>query len=76
VSFEAYRDAATDCLRLARVTTDENARAGLLMMAQKFIDLASTGSSASARPSANEIILRKLIDEFNDAQMLKDLPRS
>jgi hypothetical protein len=70
VSFEEYRDAAAECLRLVRVTTDANAKAKLLMMAQKFIDRASAGSSAG------EIILRKLIDEFNNAQMLKDPRRS
>jgi hypothetical protein len=71
VSFEEYRDAAAECVRLARTTTDENAKAKLLMMAQKFIDRACAAGS-----SATEIILRKLIDEFNDAQMLKDRPRS
>jgi hypothetical protein len=29
-----YRVAASECLRLARMTTDENARASLLVMAQ------------------------------------------
>jgi len=58
-----FREAAAHCMEIAQTTTDRNARARLLLLAQKFIDLAGGSSS--------DLVLAKLIDEFNDAQMLK-----
>jgi len=58
-----FREAAAHCLEIAQTTTDRNARARLLLLAQKFIELAGGSSS--------DLVLAKLIDEFNDAQMLK-----
>jgi hypothetical protein len=57
------RAAAAHCLGIAQTTTDHNARTRLLLLAQKFNELA--GGSAS------DVVLAKLLDEFNDAQMLK-----
>ena len=36
-----FRKAALDCLRLAHTTTDHGTRAALLLMAQKWFDLAN-----------------------------------
>ena len=58
-----FREAAAHCVEIAQTTTDRNARARLLLLAQKFIDRAGGSSS--------DLVLAKLIDEFNDAQMLK-----
>jgi ABC-type cobalamin transport system ATPase subunit len=60
---EEFREAAASCLDIAQTTPDENARARLLMLAQKFNELA-VGSSGN-------VVLAKLLDEFNDAQMLR-----
>jgi hypothetical protein len=60
---EQLRRAAADCLDIARTTTDQNARTRLLSLAQKFMEL------AIGTPS--DQVLAKLLDEFNDAQMLK-----
>jgi hypothetical protein len=60
---DQLREAAASCLELARTTTDPNARTRLAMLAQKFMELASG--------SAYDQVLAKLLDEFNDAQMLK-----
>jgi hypothetical protein len=59
-----FRAAAAQCLEIAQTTTDQNARARLLLLAQKFIELAGG--------SPGDLVLAKLIDEFNDAQMLKN----
>jgi hypothetical protein len=48
---------------MAQTTTDQNTRARLLVLAQKFFE------RASASPSNQ--VLAKPLDEFNDAQMLK-----
>jgi hypothetical protein len=60
---DELRDAAASCLDLAQTTVDPNARTRLLTLAQKFIELASG--------SPSDLILTKLLDEFNDAQMLR-----
>jgi hypothetical protein len=60
---DEFREAAASCLDIAQTTTDQSARARLLMLAQKFNELASG--------SPSDQVLTRLIDEFNDAQMLK-----
>jgi hypothetical protein len=57
------REAAASCLDIAQTTTDLNARTRLLTLAQKFMELAGASSS--------DQVFEKLLDEFNDAQMLK-----
>ena len=54
---DEFRAAAASCLDIAQTTTDQNGRARLLMLAQKFIELAGGSSS--------DHVLAKLIDEFN-----------
>jgi hypothetical protein len=58
------RQAAADCLDIAQTTVDTSARTRLLTLAQKFMELSQDGLSSRA-------VLAKLLDEFNDAQMLK-----
>ena len=60
---DELREAAASCLDIAQTTTDLNARTRLLMLARKFMDL--------AHGSPSDQILAKLLDEFNNAQMLK-----
>ena len=60
---EELREAAASCLEVARNTADQDMRTRLVMLAQKFMELAS-GSPSNA-------VLASLLDEFNDAQMLK-----
>jgi hypothetical protein len=60
-----YREAAAQCLDIAQTTVDENARAPLLLLAQKFNEL--------AKESGSDVVLARLLDEFNTAQMLKPL---
>lgn len=57
-----YRQAAASCLELAKTTTDEKARATLLAMAQKLLDMAT---SASCRG------FNAILAMFNDEQMRK-----
>jgi hypothetical protein len=56
-----FRKAAADCLALVRVTTDPTARVSLLVMAQRWYDLANGSPSASALDAA--------LKEFNDRQL-------
>jgi hypothetical protein len=65
---DELREAAATCLKAARSTIDAGARARLLLLAQKFHELAS-GTASNA-------VLAKLLDEFNDAQMIKPSPCS
>jgi hypothetical protein len=58
-----YREAAVDCLELAKLTTDLQARQRLVILAAKLLDLAND--------PAQDPLLRRLIDEFNDSQMRK-----
>jgi hypothetical protein len=60
---DELREAAASCLNLAQTTTDLGARTRLLVLAQRFNELASG--------SPSDLVLAKLLDEFNDAQMLK-----
>jgi hypothetical protein len=61
---DELREAAASCLDIAQSTTDQNAKTRLLMLAQKFMELSEGGL-------ASHIVLSRLLDEFNDAQMLK-----
>jgi hypothetical protein len=61
---DELREAAASCLDIAQTTTDQNAKTRLLMLAQKFMELANGSSS--------DQVLRTLLDEFNNAQMLKE----
>jgi hypothetical protein len=63
---DELRNAAATCLDIAQSTTDVTARARLLLLAQKFHEIADALTS--------DELLAKLLDEFNDAQMVK--PRS
>jgi hypothetical protein len=58
---DEYRAAASECLRLARMTSDENARTSLLVMAQKWFDLANGPRGQDALDVA--------VRAFNDWQM-------
>jgi hypothetical protein len=58
---DEFRRAAQDCLQLARATSDPGTRAALLLMAQKWFDLAD-GSPGQGRLDA-------AIGEFNARQM-------
>jgi hypothetical protein len=58
-----YRQSAAECLEIASITTDREARARLVVLASKFLDLASKPGDYDP--------LRVLIDEFNDSQMRK-----
>jgi hypothetical protein len=58
---DEFRKAATDCLLLARITTDAATRASLLLMAQRWFDLASGSPSQPAFDAA--------VQEFNARQM-------
>jgi hypothetical protein len=60
---DQLREAAASCLDLAQTATDQEARTRLLILAQKFDEL------ANGTPS--DQVLEKLLDEFNDTQMLK-----
>jgi hypothetical protein len=60
---EQLRQASAECLDIARTTTDQNARARLLSLAERFMKL------ASGTPS--DEVLGQLLDEFNDGQMRK-----
>jgi len=57
-----YREAAVDCLELAKLTTDLQARQRLVILAAKLSDLADD-------PAHDSLLL--LIEEFNDSQMRK-----
>jgi hypothetical protein len=58
---DEFRVAASECLRLARLTSDESTRASLLVMAQKWFDL------ASGRPSQDTLDVA--VRAFNERQM-------
>ena len=58
---DKFRRAASECLRLARTTSDENTRASLLIMAQKWFDLANGSLSQGALDAA--------VRAFNDWQL-------
>jgi hypothetical protein len=58
---DEFRKAAVDCLQLARVTSDQGTRASLLLMAQRWFDLANESRSQDNFDAAVRV--------FNDAQM-------
>jgi hypothetical protein len=59
---EAFRRAALECLRLARTASDEGTRASLLLMAQRWFDLANGPPSQGALEAA--------LRAFNEGQMI------
>jgi hypothetical protein len=63
-----FRKAAADWLALVRVTTDPKARVSLLVMAQRWFELANGSPSANALGAA----LQEFNDlkEFNDRQLM------
>jgi hypothetical protein len=58
---EVFRKVARECLELARKTMDANARAALITMAQRSLDL--------AEGSAGDDQLNAVLREFNDQKM-------
>jgi hypothetical protein len=58
---DEFRKAAADCVALARSTTDPTTRASLLIMAQKWYELANG-------PATD---FNAIVQEFNDQQMSK-----
>jgi hypothetical protein len=61
-ALDEFRAAAAECMEAARRTTDTEAAATLLSMAQKWIALADAKTTADAR-------LRDQLMEFNRQQM-------
>jgi hypothetical protein len=59
---EGFRASATECVEAASKSTDPEAAAALLLMAQKWLDLAQK----CAEPNA---LLALAVDEFNKRQM-------
>ena len=59
--FYEFRKAAADCVALARTTNDPTTRTSLLIMAQKWYDLANG-------PATD---FNAIVQEFNDQQMSK-----
>jgi hypothetical protein len=62
-----FRRASAECLELARHASDDNARAALLAMAQKWLELASDQFGARR--------FHDLLRELNDQQMLDTTPK-
>jgi hypothetical protein len=58
---DEFRNAASDCLYLARTTSDENTRAALVTMAQKWLELANGPTG--------QVGFEAAIQEFNMRQM-------
>jgi hypothetical protein len=59
---DRFRRAALECLQLARRASDENARTSLLMMAQRWFDLANGPTAKDGLDFA--------VREFNEGQMV------
>jgi site-specific recombinase len=59
---QEFRRAAAECLELAQHARDDNARAALLAMAQKWLELASDEFGARR--------FHELLQELNEQQML------
>ena len=55
-----FRQAAADCLELAKVTEDRTIRAALVVMAQGWLELSD---------GPFDDTFRRLLEEFNDHQM-------
>ena len=62
-----FRRASAECLELARHASDDSARAALLAMAQKWLELASDQFGARR--------FHGLLRELNDQQMLDTTPK-
>jgi hypothetical protein len=62
-----FRRASAECLELARHASDDNARAALLAMAQKWLELASDEFGARR--------FHDLLQELNEQQMLDTTPK-
>jgi hypothetical protein len=60
---DEYRRAASECLYLARTTSDLGTRAALLTMAQRWFDLADGSSRRRSMEAA--------IEALNETQMTK-----
>jgi hypothetical protein len=60
---EEFRRAAAECLEAASKTADQNARATLLLMAQKWLEMASEPFGRSR--------FNALLDDFNEQQMYR-----
>jgi hypothetical protein len=58
---DEFRAAASECLRLARLTSDESTRASLLVMAQRWFEL------ANGPPSQDTLDVA--VRAFNERQM-------
>jgi hypothetical protein len=63
---DRFRRAALECLQLARRASDENARTTLLMMAQRWFDLANGPTTQGGLDFA--------VREFNEGQMVPKQP--
>jgi hypothetical protein len=61
-----FRKAAVDCLRLARATSDPSTRASLLLMAQRWFELANGPRSQDDFDAAVRV--------FNESQMRSRQP--
>jgi hypothetical protein len=59
---EEFRQAAAECVGLANATTDSGTRVSLLMMAQKWLDIANDALAADKK-------LEVVLQDFNDHQM-------
>ena len=60
---ERYLQAAVECIELARASEDEGTRAGLVALAQKWLDFADYRSDKRS--------LFTVLEAFNDWQMKK-----
>jgi hypothetical protein len=58
---DEFRRAASDCLYLARTTSDPGTRSALLTMAQRWFELADGPAGQAALDTA--------VEAFNDGQM-------
>jgi hypothetical protein len=63
---DRFRRAALECLQLARRASDESARTTLLMMAQRWFDLANGPTTQGGLDFA--------VREFNEGQMVPKQP--
>ncbi len=59
---DEFRQAAAECVALAKATIDPGTRVSLLMMAQKWLDIANDALAADKK-------LEVVLQDFNDQQM-------
>jgi hypothetical protein len=62
---DRFRAMAAECFEMATTTTDSAARATLLMMAQRWLEM--------ARETFGDRLFNALIDDFNQRQMVDPL---